>query len=81
MTAAEERPWLWVIYILTIGLPVGLVVLFCWPKVPQELRYVCICNVFLPNEQISTRDQYLCHRGRNALVLLALRIFFLHAEY
>lgn len=30
--AAEERPWLWVIYILTIGLPIGLVVLFCWPK-------------------------------------------------
>lgn len=31
--AAEERPWLWVIYILTVGLPVGLAVLFCWPKV------------------------------------------------
>lgn len=33
MLAAEERPWLWVIYILTVGLPVGLTVLFCWPKV------------------------------------------------
>ncbi|XP_049428786.1 calmegin isoform X3 [Epinephelus fuscoguttatus] len=32
MMAAEERPWLWVIYILTVGLPVGLAVLFCWPK-------------------------------------------------
>uniref|UniRef100_A0A8C9YJY8 Calmegin n=1 Tax=Sander lucioperca TaxID=283035 RepID=A0A8C9YJY8_SANLU len=32
MTAAEERPWLWVIYILTVGLPIGLAVLFCWPK-------------------------------------------------
>ncbi|XP_036430726.1 calmegin isoform X1 [Colossoma macropomum] len=30
--AAEERPWLWVIYILTVGLPIGLGVLFCWPK-------------------------------------------------
>ncbi|XP_066534918.1 calmegin isoform X2 [Hoplias malabaricus] len=30
--AAEERPWLWVIYILTVGLPIGLAVLFCWPK-------------------------------------------------
>ncbi|XP_064190611.1 calmegin [Anguilla rostrata] len=30
--AAEERPWLWIIYILTVGLPVGLLVLFCWPK-------------------------------------------------
>ncbi|GAA6228581.1 calnexin-like [Lates japonicus] len=32
MMAAEERPWLWVIYILTVGLPIGLAVLFCWPK-------------------------------------------------
>uniref|UniRef100_A0A9J7YD45 Calmegin n=1 Tax=Cyprinus carpio carpio TaxID=630221 RepID=A0A9J7YD45_CYPCA len=31
--AAEERPWLWVVYILTVGLPIGLAVLFCWPKV------------------------------------------------
>ncbi|XP_018593485.2 calmegin [Scleropages formosus] len=30
--AAEERPWLWVIYILTVALPVGLLVLFCWPR-------------------------------------------------
>ncbi|XP_056585667.1 calmegin isoform X2 [Triplophysa dalaica] len=30
--AAEERPWLWVVYILTVGLPIGLGVLFCWPK-------------------------------------------------
>ncbi|XP_034043271.1 calmegin isoform X1 [Thalassophryne amazonica] len=32
MMAAEERPWLWVVYFLTVGLPVGLIVLFCWPK-------------------------------------------------
>ncbi|XP_074554559.1 calmegin isoform X2 [Halichoeres trimaculatus] len=36
MLAAEERPWLWVIYILTVGLPVGLTVLFCWPKKPED---------------------------------------------
>lgn len=36
MTAAEERPWLWVIYLLTVGLPVGLLLLFCWPKVPKN---------------------------------------------
>ncbi|XP_076150173.1 calmegin [Alosa pseudoharengus] len=30
--AAEDRPWLWIIYILTVGLPIGLGVLFCWPK-------------------------------------------------
>uniref|UniRef100_A0A671YUX4 Calmegin n=1 Tax=Sparus aurata TaxID=8175 RepID=A0A671YUX4_SPAAU len=31
-----ERPWLWVIYILTVGLPVGLTVLFCWPKKSED---------------------------------------------
>ncbi|XP_067850066.1 calnexin-like [Heptranchias perlo] len=30
--AAEERPWLWIIYILTAVLPLGLIVLFCWPS-------------------------------------------------
>uniref|UniRef100_A0A7N8XIG1 Calmegin n=1 Tax=Mastacembelus armatus TaxID=205130 RepID=A0A7N8XIG1_9TELE len=39
MMAAEERPWLWVIYILTVGLPLGLAVLFCWPK-KSENDYV-----------------------------------------
>nr|XP_055060948.1 calmegin [Misgurnus anguillicaudatus] len=34
--AAEERPWLWVIYILTVGLPFGLAVLFCWPKKSED---------------------------------------------
>ncbi|CAL1602152.1 unnamed protein product [Knipowitschia caucasica] len=34
--AAEERPWLWVVYVLTVGLPVGLVVLFCWPKKTED---------------------------------------------
>ncbi|KAI1887690.1 hypothetical protein AGOR_G00192910 [Albula goreensis] len=34
--AAEERPWLWIIYILTVGLPVGLVILFCWPKKSED---------------------------------------------
>ncbi|CAH2301045.1 calmegin isoform X2 [Pelobates cultripes] len=32
LTAAEERPWLWVLYVLTAALPVGLLVLFCWPR-------------------------------------------------
>ncbi|NXI14556.1 CLGN protein, partial [Irena cyanogastra] len=31
VTAAEEHPCLWVLYILTLALPVGLTVLFCWP--------------------------------------------------
>ncbi|KFV64483.1 Calmegin, partial [Dryobates pubescens] len=29
LTAAEDHPWLWVLYILTLALPVGLGVLFC----------------------------------------------------
>lgn len=40
MTAAEERPWLWIIYLLTVGLPVGLVVLFCWPKVRYSMKSI-----------------------------------------
>ncbi|RXN01818.1 Calmegin [Acipenser ruthenus] len=36
-TAAEERPWLWIVYILTVGLPLGLVVFFCFPKKTDEL--------------------------------------------
>ncbi|XP_069781426.1 calnexin-like isoform X2 [Narcine bancroftii] len=35
-TAAEERPWLWIIYILTAVLPLGLIVLFCWPNKKQD---------------------------------------------
>ncbi|NXL39752.1 CLGN protein, partial [Glaucidium brasilianum] len=31
VTAAEDHPWLWLLYILTLALPVGLGVLFCWP--------------------------------------------------
>ncbi|XP_012687356.2 calnexin isoform X2 [Clupea harengus] len=29
MTAAEERPWLWVVYVLTVALPVVLIIVFC----------------------------------------------------
>ncbi|XP_023698778.1 calnexin isoform X1 [Paramormyrops kingsleyae] len=29
LSAAEERPWLWVIYVLTVGLPVVLIFVFC----------------------------------------------------
>nr|DBA28970.1 TPA: hypothetical protein GDO54_009246 [Pyxicephalus adspersus] len=32
LTAADERPWLWGLYLLTAALPVGLLVLFCWPR-------------------------------------------------
>uniref|UniRef100_A0A1A8IA34 Calnexin n=1 Tax=Nothobranchius kuhntae TaxID=321403 RepID=A0A1A8IA34_NOTKU len=29
LTAAEERPWLWVVYVFIVALPVILIVLFC----------------------------------------------------
>ncbi|XP_066488095.1 calmegin isoform X2 [Tiliqua scincoides] len=32
LTAADEHPWLWLLYIFTLALPVGLGVLFCWPS-------------------------------------------------
>lgn len=32
LSAADERPWLWGLYLLTAALPVGLLVLFCWPR-------------------------------------------------
>ncbi|KAM4709025.1 calmegin [Discoglossus pictus] len=36
LSAADERPWLWVLYALTAALPVGLLVLFCWPRKKTE---------------------------------------------
>ncbi|XP_023375762.1 calmegin isoform X1 [Pteropus vampyrus] len=32
MATAEERPWLWLIYLVTAGLPVALITSFCWPR-------------------------------------------------
>ncbi|KAG8453922.1 hypothetical protein GDO86_000519, partial [Hymenochirus boettgeri] len=32
LIAAEERPWLWILYILTAALPVGLLFLFFWSR-------------------------------------------------
>ncbi|CAL8357917.1 unnamed protein product [Merluccius merluccius] len=29
LTAAEERPWLWVVYVLTVALPLVLIIVFC----------------------------------------------------
>ncbi|XP_003221719.2 calmegin isoform X1 [Anolis carolinensis] len=41
LTAAEESPWLWIVYILTLALPVGLGILFCWPskKIDEDVDY------------------------------------------
>lgn len=29
LNAAEERPWLWVVYVLTVALPLVLIIVFC----------------------------------------------------
>ncbi|KAK6475859.1 calnexin-like [Huso huso] len=41
MTAAEERPWLWVVYVLTGALPVFLIIVFCCSgkKTPSDAKY------------------------------------------
>ncbi|XP_044286746.1 calmegin isoform X1 [Varanus komodoensis] len=41
VTAAAERPWLWIIYILTLAVPVGLGILFCWPskQIDEDMEY------------------------------------------
>ncbi|XP_010217980.1 PREDICTED: calmegin [Tinamus guttatus] len=41
VTAADDYPWLWVLYILTLALPVGLGVLFCWPakKIDEDIGF------------------------------------------
>ncbi|XP_078509659.1 calnexin isoform X1 [Lissotriton helveticus] len=41
MAAAEERPWLWVVYVLTVALPVFLIILFCFSgkKQPSPAEY------------------------------------------
>ncbi|XP_012974313.1 calmegin [Mesocricetus auratus] len=31
-TAAEERPWLWLMYLVMAGLPIALLTSFCWPR-------------------------------------------------
>ncbi|XP_061535554.1 calmegin isoform X2 [Phycodurus eques] len=54
MIAAEERPWLWVVYILTVFLPVGLVVLFCWTKKPDDYVYK---KVDLPQADIEEEEE------------------------
>lgn len=42
VTAAEDHPWLWVLYVLTLALPIGLGVLFCWPAKVRETRCIFI---------------------------------------
>nr|XP_033795496.1 calmegin isoform X1 [Geotrypetes seraphini]XP_033795506.1 calmegin isoform X1 [Geotrypetes seraphini]XP_033795516.1 calmegin isoform X1 [Geotrypetes seraphini] len=32
LTVTEEHPWMWIIYILTIGLLLGMILVYCWPK-------------------------------------------------
>ncbi|XP_041838419.1 calmegin [Melanotaenia boesemani] len=56
MMAAEERPWLWVVYILTVSLPIGLAVLFCWPKKPDDDDYV-YKKVDLPKADIEEEEE------------------------
>lgn len=41
LNAAEERPWLWVVYVLTVALPLILIFVFCCTgKVKHTLAHV-----------------------------------------
>uniref|UniRef100_A0A8D2B4Z0 Calmegin n=1 Tax=Sciurus vulgaris TaxID=55149 RepID=A0A8D2B4Z0_SCIVU len=50
ITAAEARPWLWIIYLATLGLPIVLIASFCWPRkvkkkyVDAEYKKTDICK-------------------------------------
>uniref|UniRef100_A0A8C0B8I0 Calmegin n=1 Tax=Buteo japonicus TaxID=224669 RepID=A0A8C0B8I0_9AVES len=57
VTAAEDHPWLWVLYILTLALPVGLGVLFCWPAKVREIYYIFICSVYKVKLTSSAEDE------------------------
>lgn len=32
MAAAEEHPWLWLIYLVIAGLPIAVITAFYWPR-------------------------------------------------
>ncbi|KAM8939084.1 calmegin isoform 2-T2 [Pelodytes ibericus] len=72
LSAAEERPWLWVLYILTAALPVGLLVLFCWPrkKIEEEVEDIDfkMSDLLDPDEkefeiQKDTKENSPIHEG------------------
>lgn len=62
--AAEERPWLWVVYILTVALPVFLVILFCcsgkvWVVV-SLFCFMLIHSYHVKNNQDILPEVFLC---------------------
>lgn len=62
--AAEERPWLWVVYILTVALPVFLVILFCcsgkvWVVV-SLFCFILIHSYHVKNNQDILPEVFLC---------------------
>ena len=62
--AAEERPWLWVVYILTVALPVFLVILFCcsgkvWVVVGL-FCFILIHSYHVKNNQDILPEVFLC---------------------
>lgn len=41
LSAAEERPWLWVVYVLTVALPLILIFVFCCTGKVKHTHRVC----------------------------------------
>uniref|UniRef100_A0A673FIK8 Calnexin n=1 Tax=Sinocyclocheilus rhinocerous TaxID=307959 RepID=A0A673FIK8_9TELE len=51
ITAAEERPWLWIVYVLTVALPLVLIIVFCCTG------KVSVCHLKKPDLNVCTRRQ------------------------
>lgn len=59
LNAAEERPWLWVVYVLTVALPLVLIIVFCCTgKVTHTLSvlYCWLIDVSLYMEGTTVQD-------------------------
>lgn len=46
LSAAEDRPWLWVVYVLTVALPLVLIFVFCCTGKVRTAP--CLCGVVEP---------------------------------
>lgn len=47
LSAAEERPWLWVVYVLTVALPLILIFVFCCTGKVKHTQGLRLCSIKL----------------------------------
>lgn len=46
LLAAHQRPWLWGVYVFTVGLPIILFISFMWPDKVEWACACVLCNLF-----------------------------------